>query len=95
MRFASYANAKPEAPRVHLTHNSSTGFDNDGVLRHQVVLGNDFYLYASPAELSELGHRLIELAAQAEEREHGVDPKWGDLSASREAARDASREAVA
>jgi hypothetical protein len=50
---------------VRLTGNVSN-------LGHQVAVGGlDVIAYLSPAEMSELGHRFIELAAQAEERERG------------------------
>lgn len=62
-----YTALDPQTAR--LTH--VTGHDG----RHQVTLDvgaeHHSYLFASAAELSELGHRFIELAAIAEEREHG------------------------
>lgn len=58
------------ARQVDLTGNTIT--NTDGSIGYQVgAHGYDIYWYATAAELSEFGHRLIELAAIAEEREHG------------------------
>lgn len=59
-----------EAPELRLG-----GAGHDGRHQVQVTISGDghLFLYASAAELSELGHRLIELAAIAEEREQGVE----------------------
>lgn len=72
MRITSTAHATPKPSGVSLTGNATDNYA-DGVRRHQVEITYDFYLYASAAELSELGHRFIELAALAEEREQGVE----------------------
>ena len=52
-----------DASAVRLTGNATDAGD-------QVAVG-DVYLYMTAAEMSELGHRFIELAAQAEEHLHG------------------------
>lgn len=52
-----------------VTLSVSDSRDGDG---HMVKIG-EVTAWMTPAELSELGHRFIELAAQAEEREQGVE----------------------
>lgn len=56
---------------VRLTGNAATW--SDGTVRHQVAVGHSLttFAYLSAGEMSELGHRFIELAAQADERANG------------------------